>query len=323
VLDRDVGQVRLRQHAVKPMVGMRVAVHYGCHLIRPSQDLGFDNPFEPSRFDQLVEAIGAESVPYESKMLCCGGQMSRIDDEELGRHMVRTKLRELKRLDVDAMVLACPSCMLQYDVTQSVLMRRGEELGIPVLYYTELLGLAMGIEPDELGLSSHRVEVTPFLEKWQRSLDELAGLAGRLDLRRVQNCAECGACVLECPVAQTDLNYDPNALMRALAAGRLEEVLRSRDLWKCHDCFLCAERCWQGWSMVDTFREVKRMAIERGLAPEPLAAGLRTLEAEGRLAKPSAAQRKKLGLPPVADTGADEVRRMLEASAAPEEGDDR
>jgi len=311
VLDRDVGLVRLQQYAIKPMVGMRVAVHYGCHLIRPSQDVNFDDPFEPSRFDEMVEAIGAESVPYESKMLCCGGLMSRVDDEELGRDMVRTKLRELKRLEADAIVLACPSCMLQYDVTQSVLVRRGEDLGVPVLYYSELLCLAMGVDPAELGLSNHRVDVSPFLAKWEDHLDQLAGLTGTLDLRRVQNCADCGACVLECPVAQTDLNYDPSAVMRALAAGRLEEVLRSHDLWKCHDCYLCSERCWQGWSMLDTFREVRRIAIERGLAPETLVTGRCTLERDGRLVRPSDAHRKRLGLRPAPEADAAELRRLL------------
>ncbi len=167
VLYEQIGISGLQQRLERPMTGMRIAVHYGCHLLRPSEDLAFDDPASPRKFDELVEALGAESIPYEAKLSCCGGLLSRVDDEETGQSMARMKLRAVQAAGGDAICLACPSCMMQYDATQLLLQRKGEEVHVPVLYYTELLGLALGLTPEELALSSHRVSVEPFLEKWQ------------------------------------------------------------------------------------------------------------------------------------------------------------
>jgi len=78
------------------------------------------------------------------------------------------KLKELKSIGVDAMVLCCPSCFLQFDNNQFLMEKEGESYGIPVLYFTDLLGLAMGYSPEELGLNQHRISVDGFLEKWER-----------------------------------------------------------------------------------------------------------------------------------------------------------
>ena len=162
----DFGPQTLRQRVVRPMTGLRIAVHYGCHLLRPSKELAFDDPFAPNKFDQLVEALGAKSVPYDTKMLCCGGLLARADEQAQAENMCRMKLRELSALNVDCLVLACPSCTMQYEIQQANFARAGEIYNVPVLNYTELLGLALGLDPEELGLPAHRVDTNPFFARW-------------------------------------------------------------------------------------------------------------------------------------------------------------
>ncbi|MBI5286641.1 MAG: hypothetical protein HY878_03520 [Deltaproteobacteria bacterium] len=162
-----VGIPAIKGKVKKPFKGMRVAIHYGCHMIRPSHALKNDDPLEPKKFDNLINVLGAESVHYRTKLMCCGQGLDRVDQHPMALHMARIKLGELKALKVDCMVLCCPSCYLQYDNNQFLMEKEGEGFGIPVLYFTEMLALAMGHKPEELGLDNHRVDVQPFLDKWE------------------------------------------------------------------------------------------------------------------------------------------------------------
>jgi len=163
-----VGMLKLKRYIQKDFSGMKIALHYGCHMIRPSHALNNDDPLNPRKFDNLIRALGAESMQYSSKMQCCGQGLDRVDQHDNAMNMARVKIKELKAEGADAMVLCCPSCYQQFDNNQFLMMREGEKLGLPIIYFTELLGLAMGFTPEELGLDGHRVDVTPFLEKWER-----------------------------------------------------------------------------------------------------------------------------------------------------------
>ncbi len=170
----EVGIPAIKNKIIKPFNGMRIAIHYGCHMIRPSHALKNDDPLDPKKFDNLIRAMGAESVQYMTKLLCCGQGLDRVDQHENALHFARLKLKELKSLKVDAMALCCPSCYLQFDNNQFLMEKEGGKFGIPILYFTELLGLAMGHKPEDLGVDSHRIEATDFLEKWQRLNVEFA-----------------------------------------------------------------------------------------------------------------------------------------------------
>ena len=170
----EVGIPAIKNKIIKPFNGMRIAIHYGCHMIRPSHALKNDDPLEPKKFDNLIRAMGAESVQHMTKLMCCGQGLDRVDQHENALHFARIKLKELKSLNVDAMALCCPSCYLQFDNNQFLMEKEGEKFGIPILYFTELLGLAMGYKPGELGLDSHRIEAVNFLEKWERLNEELS-----------------------------------------------------------------------------------------------------------------------------------------------------
>lgn len=163
----EVGANAIKSAIKRDFRGMKFAVHYGCHMMRPGHALKNDDPLDPKKFDNLIRILGGESMDYMTKLTCCGQGLDRVDQHENALTMARLKLKELKTLGADAMVLCCPSCFLQFDNNQNLMEKDGERLGIPVLYFTDILGLAMGYKSEELGLDSHRIDVLPFLKKWE------------------------------------------------------------------------------------------------------------------------------------------------------------
>jgi heterodisulfide reductase subunit B len=165
VLANDIGVQRIKEGVTSPLSSLKVAVHYGCHLLRPGSILNVDHPLRPNILDQLVEATGAESVPYYKKNLCCGAEVSGFDSDT-SKRLVKYKLDNVRRSKADCIVVVCPFCMLQYDVTQRLVKDDdGESYEIPVLYYPELLLLAMEAGQEELHLEMHRTKVDPLIER--------------------------------------------------------------------------------------------------------------------------------------------------------------
>ena len=164
MLHQVYGLDKIREKVKRPL-SLKVATHPGCHYVRP-KDLfaGFDDPEYPRSLDELVEATGAESVDYVGKTDCCGGSLLAVD-EKVSKAMTRKKLDRLKG-KVDALVLICPFCGIMYDKYQRLLEEETQtKYGIPVLYYPQLLGLALGLDPDELGFDVNSVPVKELLEK--------------------------------------------------------------------------------------------------------------------------------------------------------------
>ncbi len=150
----------------KPLTDIAVAVHYGCHLLRPSTILNVDNPLNPTILDRIVEeVVGAKSVNYRRKMWCCGAG-ARMGDPELSLRVLREKLVGISKSGADCIALVCPFCHVQFDTGQ-ILIRREfkEDYRIPVLSLPQLVGLAMNLEPKQLAFDLHKVSVAPLLEK--------------------------------------------------------------------------------------------------------------------------------------------------------------
>ena len=163
VLYEEYGVDRIKESVSRPLIGLNVAVHYGCHYMRPSRIYKeFDDPEFPESLDRLVEATGAESLEYKNKMACCGGGVLNID-EEVAVEMAKMKLEPLSRRGVDALVLICPFCGIMYSRYQRLILEEGSE--IPVIYYPQLLGLALGLGPEELGFQLNMMDVEGLLEK--------------------------------------------------------------------------------------------------------------------------------------------------------------
>jgi len=133
--------------------------------VRPSDILNFDDPMKPAVLDQFIELTGAESIPYLKKMLCCGAGLRMVDTEK-SLKLVEMKLGYVEAAEADCMAVLCPYCMIQYDLTQRMIKREGgSNPQMPVLYYAEMLCLAMGMQPKELGLRLHRTSIEPVLKK--------------------------------------------------------------------------------------------------------------------------------------------------------------
>jgi heterodisulfide reductase subunit C len=247
--------------------------------------------------------------------------------------MMEHKLADLRSQQVDALVVSCPSCFLQFDLNQAAALRQpagahsggapapatGKRLaGIPVFYITELIALALGHSPAELGLDMHRVGVDAFLEKWAGGLERRGALAERFDLASLQVCAGCRACDADCPVAQVEEDFVPSDIIAKVLAGDLDSVLESPALWRCTDCMTCYELCHSRIGMAEVFEQLKRMAVETGQVPAAVRASYQTFLAEGVLGAGRTSARQKLGLPEPPETGIDELRRVLAAPDAAE-----
>lgn len=162
-----VGVEKVRDSVVRPLTGTRIAVHYGCHLIKPKKERHFGDTESPMWIEELVGALGAEPVQYRKKMQCCGaGGGVRGYDLAHALDITNEKMINLHDAKVDALTEVCPFCQLQFDRGQIEIKEKfGKYWGLPVLHYNELLGLAQGMSPADLALDLHAVDCTPFLKK--------------------------------------------------------------------------------------------------------------------------------------------------------------
>jgi len=140
-----------------PLKDLRIASHPGCHYNRPSAVLQWDDPMDPQYQEKLIKAIGAIPVAYDEKMLCCGSCVSRTRDD-IGLAIIRTKYQSATDAGAQIISVNCPSCFQTMESNQRIVNKRFEEnFNIPVYYITELLALAFGYTPEEIGLKFHTV----------------------------------------------------------------------------------------------------------------------------------------------------------------------
>ena len=160
-----VGEEKMRRVVKRPLNGLKLAVHYGCHILRPSTLQPIDNPETPRKMEELVEWLGAKNVPYPEKLDCCG-YMLLLSHPDAALTFSGLKLKAIQDWGADALVVSCPSCQMMFDMRQkSSAATTGAKLNIPVLYYTQLLGLAMGISTERLGLNLNRSPIDELLQK--------------------------------------------------------------------------------------------------------------------------------------------------------------
>ncbi|MHB1017207.1 MAG: heterodisulfide reductase-related iron-sulfur binding cluster [Coriobacteriia bacterium] len=311
-----VGAGSLGARVTKPLSGMRVAVHYGCHLLRPQPAVRWDDPLNPTKVEELVAALGAKIVDYTTKMQCCGGALDRVGEREGSLAFCRRKLYDVQAEGADALVVVCPSCFQQFDLNQAALQRANEDVHVPVFYLSELIALAMGHEPDEIGLGMHRVPVDSFLSAWETRTEDRRRLAEHFDVSLLVKCDSCKACKDDCPVCKVDPAFQPNDIIAALLEGRLDDVLADGGLWKCLECYTCQEMCHSRIGMAGVFRQLKELAMDRGHGPESVAAAYAEFLATGALGRPKEGARKKLGLAPLPTGGGDVIGRLLGSDAS-------
>ncbi len=166
-LYEDYGVDNIREHVKFPLKKLRIAIHYGCHYLRPSEIYDeFDDPEHPKSVNEIIEALGATVVDYAGELDCCGGGTIAFN-QKLGATLAKKKLDNVKKADVDALVLFCPFCSIMYDGHQRFIEEefKCEPYNIPVLFLPQLMGLAFGLDPAELGFEYNVVDVQPLLDK--------------------------------------------------------------------------------------------------------------------------------------------------------------
>lgn len=151
---KDIGIEKIKSK-VKKELDLKVAVHYGCHFLKPSNIVGLDDPERPQMLDKLVEAVGATSIDYRDKMMCCGaGGGVRARAAEVSQKMTEEKLGYINDVGADCIVDVCPFCHLQYDIGQ-----KNIDSNIPVIHLNQLYGMAFGIDKEKLGFHAQIIKV--------------------------------------------------------------------------------------------------------------------------------------------------------------------
>ncbi|MFQ5585981.1 MAG: CoB--CoM heterodisulfide reductase iron-sulfur subunit B family protein [Thermodesulfobacteriota bacterium] len=163
VLADDYGLENLKQKVVKPLKGLRVASFYGCHSLRPSDALAFDDPERPTSLDDITRALGGEVVEYDGKTKCCGFQVDLVT-EDTALEMTGKRLLDAKGEGGVCMVTPCPFCHINLDSYQTLAEKKvGSKISMPIFHLAQLVGLALGMNADELKLSRHLVSAEQML----------------------------------------------------------------------------------------------------------------------------------------------------------------
>jgi len=165
VLKDDVGLDRLKHSVSRPLNDLKVAPFYGCHALRPSELLKLDDPERPRILENLIEALGGKSVEYRNKLKCCGGLLRGVSDD-LALELAREKLRNTTKAGADCISTLCPFCFVALDIGQVQIRGKFQETyDIPVLHYSELLAIALGTDPKELGLETHKIKTDKIIDR--------------------------------------------------------------------------------------------------------------------------------------------------------------
>ncbi len=161
ILYADVGEAAIRERVVRPLTGLRVAPYYGCQVVRPLD--GFDDTEHPVKMDELLTWVGAEVVDYPLKTHCCGGHMTQISEAQ-AFELIRRLLASAVDRRADLVLCMCPMCQLNLDAYQGrVASHFRTTFNMPIVFFTQVLGLAFGLEAKELGFGKEIVRAEPVI----------------------------------------------------------------------------------------------------------------------------------------------------------------
>ena len=160
VLYHDVGIDAIKEKITRAYKELKIATHYGCHALRPSEIVEFDDPVNPTLFDNLVEATGAESIHWQARLDCCGAPLTGVNDD-LSADLTEKKLANAQQSGAEFLCDACSYCHIQFDTVQRMLNdQRGGNHPLPPILYPQLLGLCLGIDREILGLAMNQIDIS-------------------------------------------------------------------------------------------------------------------------------------------------------------------
>lgn len=157
VLDQNVGVDRIKELVTNPLEGVKVACHYGCHALRPSNVTGFDDPLAPTVFERILRAVGAETVEWDLRLECCGHPL-RGRDDVISASLMRKKLDDALGAGADVVGTACTYCQIQFDHERDELHPKDSLRDAPpAVLVSQLVGRALGLDREELGMDKNRI----------------------------------------------------------------------------------------------------------------------------------------------------------------------
>jgi heterodisulfide reductase subunit B len=163
ILTTDIGYDAIKSKVQRPLGGLKVAPYYGCQVVRPG--FGFDHPENPRSLDILISALGGEPTPFPLKTRCCGGSLI-ISEEAIALDLTHRLLESAASHGAECLVTVCPLCQTNLDVYQSRVNKKFKtQYKLPVLFFTQLMGIAFGIEAKALGLSTNVVSPDAVLDR--------------------------------------------------------------------------------------------------------------------------------------------------------------
>jgi len=164
VLANEVGAEEIKSKVTHPLTGLKVAAYYGCQIVRPRKN--GENVENPQFFESLISATGAEAVNFPDRLRCCGGSLI-MTSRQAALDMVNKILQNALANGAEVIATACPLCQVNLECYQAQVNEEfGTNYALPVLYFTQLLGLAMGVPPKKVGLGKEFVSAMPFLSRY-------------------------------------------------------------------------------------------------------------------------------------------------------------
>lgn len=155
VLYEDIDPENIKKKNVRPFQSLKVAAHYGCHILRPHDVVQFDNPVNPNKFEKLIEVTGAISVDWTLRLQCCGDPLNGKNDV-LSRELGEKKIKSASEAGADILCVGCTHCQMQFDRVGALMREQGENGKVlPSILYPQLLGLSLGLEPSALGIDEN------------------------------------------------------------------------------------------------------------------------------------------------------------------------
>ncbi len=165
VLRDDIGIEKIRNTVIQPLEDIKVAIHYGCHLLKPSEIMKVEDPLTPSILSELIKATGATPVDHKEYLMCCGKACKDVD---LTLNMSDAVFESVENSGADCLGLICPTCFDSFDIGQLRINRQFKKnRQIPVIYYFQLLAIAQGASIEKVGIPYHKIMPKTFIEKLQ------------------------------------------------------------------------------------------------------------------------------------------------------------
>jgi heterodisulfide reductase subunit B len=163
VFYEDVVAETIQKKIVRPFQSLKVAAHYGCHILRPHDVVQFDDPVNPTKFEQLIEMTGAKSVNWPLRLQCCGDSQNEKNDT-LARELGEKKIRSAKESGADILCVGCTHCQMQFDKIGTAMREQDKtETVLPALLYPQILGLSLGLEAAALGIDESQKKLRDLL----------------------------------------------------------------------------------------------------------------------------------------------------------------